>query len=33
MYKLNLKERDEERTPITIKLYSSDIELSNKELI
>ena len=26
MYKLNLKERDEERTPITIKLYTSDID-------
>jgi predicted DNA binding CopG/RHH family protein len=26
MYELNLKERNEERSPITIKLYTSDIE-------
>lgn len=26
MQQLNLKERDEERAPITIKLYASDIE-------
>ena len=26
MHQLNLKERNEERTPVTIKLYSSDVE-------